>query len=72
MTDAARTPIVVLGVTPGDRPFRLVQINGITVGAAHDLLDVIKMAHREGLQNIDLDDPAWVRWVGGGKYKWNP
>jgi len=72
MTDAARTPIVVLGVMPGDPPFRLVQINGIAVGIAHDMLDVIKLAHRAGLKHVDLDDPASVRWAGGGKYKWTP
>ncbi|MFC5803027.1 hypothetical protein [Streptomyces formicae] len=67
-----RTPIIVLGVTPGDPPFRLVEINGEAVGTARDVLDVVRLAHHAGLTHVDLDDPAVVRWVGGGKYKWAP
>ncbi|MEV6315690.1 hypothetical protein [Streptomyces sp. NPDC051776] len=70
MTDA-RTPIVVSRVMPGDRPFRIVEINGEMVGTAHDMLDVVRLAQRAGFRNIDLDDPAVVRWVGGGKYTWS-
>ncbi|MFE3328274.1 hypothetical protein [Streptomyces sp. NPDC059176] len=65
-------PVVVLPVIPGDPPFRLVEINGETVGTAHDMLDVIKLALGAGLKHLDLDDPAAVTWVGGGKYKWSP
>jgi hypothetical protein len=66
----AVTPIVVLPVTPGDPPFRLIEINGNVVGMARDLPDLIALASREGLTHVDLDDPAQVRWVGGGRYKW--
>ncbi|MFC9249629.1 hypothetical protein ACFT7S_37970 [Streptomyces sp. NPDC057136] len=65
-------PIVVLGVVPSDPPFRLVEINGEVAGPAYNLLDVIRLAHQAGLTDPDLDDPAVVRWVGGGKYKWVP
>ncbi|MCX4512377.1 MULTISPECIES: hypothetical protein [Streptomyces] len=70
--EAGVAPIVVHGVIPGDPPFRMVDINGETVGTAHDMLDVIRLAHAAGLDHLDLDDPAFVRWVGGGKYKWVP
>jgi hypothetical protein len=69
---SAVAPVVVHGVIPGDPPFRLVEINGETAGTARDMLDVIKLAHDAGLERLDLDDPAHVRWVGGGKYRWVP
>ncbi|MFI2351042.1 hypothetical protein ACH492_29290 [Streptomyces sp. NPDC019443] len=65
-------PVVVLGVVPGDPPYRVVQINGEVAGPAYDMLDVIRLTHQAGLTHLDLDDPAVVRWVGGGKYKWVP
>jgi hypothetical protein len=65
-------PIVVLGVVPGDPPYRVVEINGEVAGPAYDMLDVIRLARQAGLTHLDLDDPAVVRWVGGGKYKWVP
>ncbi|WP_175410039.1 hypothetical protein [Streptomyces sp. TRM64462] len=65
-------PIVVTGVVPADPPYRLVEVRGEVAGAAQDILDVIRLAHRAGLAHVDLDDPAVVRWVGGGKYKWAP
>lgn len=63
-------PIVVLGVVPADPPYRPVEIRGNVAGTARDMLDVIRLAYEEGLTHVDLDDPAVVRWVGGGKYKW--
>ena len=66
------TPVVVLGVVPSDPPYRLVEINGEVAGPAYTMLDVIRLAHRAGVTHIDVDDPAVVRWVGGGKYKWVP
>ncbi|WP_173266973.1 hypothetical protein [Streptomyces pacificus] len=73
MSDAPGVaPIVVLPVQPGDPPFRVVEIEGRTVGIAHDMIDVISLAHASGRHGVDLDDPALVRWVGGGKYRWKP
>lgn len=66
------TPVVVLGVVPDDPPYRMVEINGEVVGAAHDMVDVIRLAHQAGVADVDLDDPSVVRWVGGAKYKWVP
>ncbi|MDH2392549.1 hypothetical protein QCN29_27980 [Streptomyces sp. HNM0663] len=68
--DATPAPIVVLGIVPTDPPFRVVEIHGNVAGTAHDITDVIRLAHQAGLTHVDLDDPAVVRWVGGGKYKW--
>ncbi|MFJ8669130.1 hypothetical protein [Streptomyces sp. NPDC093600] len=70
MSDDVRRPVVVLGVVPGDPPFRPVQAGGETLGVAHDMMDVIRLARQVGWKHVDLDDPAQVRWVGGGKYKW--
>ncbi|WP_392839180.1 hypothetical protein [Streptomyces sp. LN500] len=66
------TPVVVLGVVPDDPPYRMVEINGELVGPAYDMVDVIRLAHQAGVIDVDLDDPAVVRWVGGAKYKWVP
>ena len=65
-------PIVVLGVVPGDPPYRLVEINGEVAGPAYNMVDVLRLAHQAGMPHLDLDDPAVVRWVGGGTYKWVP
>jgi hypothetical protein len=72
VTDEAppQPPIVVWGVTPGDRPFRTVQIRGLPAGLARDVTDVVRLAYEAGLSPVDLDDPAVVRWVGGDKYTW--
>ncbi|MGW7367354.1 hypothetical protein ACWGI8_29000 [Streptomyces sp. NPDC054841] len=70
--EGAVAPVVVLRVIPGDPPFRMVEINGVAAGIARDMLDVIQLAYDAGLKHVDLDDPAHVRWVGGGKYKWVP
>lgn len=66
----ATSHMVVSPVQAGDPPFRVVQIDGVTVGVAHDMVDVFRLAHAAGLMHVDLDDPEVVRWVGGGKYKW--
>jgi hypothetical protein len=68
----SRPRVTVLGVQPGDPPFRVVQIGGETAGIAYSLFDVLGIAHRNGLEHIDLDDPASVRWVGGDKFSWAP
>ncbi|MFE6666476.1 hypothetical protein ACFVFH_23315 [Streptomyces sp. NPDC057697] len=62
--------ITVLGVQPGDPPFRLVEIDGEVVLEATSMLDVIAAASAAGIKIHDLDDPDVVRWVGGGKLTW--
>ncbi|GAA1558913.1 hypothetical protein GCM10009731_11640 [Streptomyces globosus] len=64
--------IVVLGVQPGDPPFRIVEVDGEVVGTATSMTDVLLTAASAGLTIHDLDDPETVRWVGGGKYTWTP
>ncbi|WP_351234507.1 hypothetical protein [Streptomyces sp. NPDC002133] len=39
---------------------------------AYNMLDVIRLARQAGLTHLHLDDPAVVRWLGGGKHKWIP
>jgi hypothetical protein len=65
-------PIVVSAVMPDDPPFRIVQIAGQIAGTAHSVIDVLEIIRRAGLEHIDLDDPAQVRWVGGDKFTWTP
>ncbi|MFE6041996.1 hypothetical protein [Streptomyces sp. NPDC056452] len=65
-------PITVLAVQPGDPPFRIVEINGEIVGRATAMTDVLFIATAAGITVHDLDDPATVRWVGGGKLTWRP
>ncbi|AWL41161.1 MULTISPECIES: hypothetical protein [Streptomyces] len=62
--------ITVLPVEPGDPPFRLVEIDGEITGVAFGMTDVVVLATAAGIRIDDLDDPASVRWVGGGKLTW--
>lgn len=60
----------MLGVQPGDPPFRIVEIDGEVVGEATSVTDVLLAAAAVGIKVHDLDDPSAVRWVGGGKFTW--
>ncbi|MEU4263086.1 hypothetical protein ACYCCF_24010 [Streptomyces argenteolus] len=77
MTDSARPHptnprITVLPVQPGDPPFRIMEIDGEMAGRATSMTDVLFIARAAGIRVHDLDDPAAVRWVGGGKFTWRP
>lgn len=63
--------ITVLGVQPGPPPFRIVEIDGMVVGEARDVTDVLQAAAAYGIRVHDLDDPDAVRWVGGDKFTWS-
>ncbi|MGW2824531.1 hypothetical protein ACWC24_26555 [Streptomyces sp. NPDC001443] len=62
--------IMVLGVQPGDPPFRIVEIDGEVVGEARTVTDVLAAAAASGIVVHDLDDPDVVCWVGGDKFTW--
>ncbi|MBT2545273.1 hypothetical protein J7E99_32380 [Streptomyces sp. ISL-44] len=62
--------VTVLGVQPGDPPFRIVEIDGEVVSTARSMTDVLLIAARGGITIHDLDDQDEVRWVGGGKFRW--
>ncbi|MEU9378345.1 hypothetical protein AB0D94_31915 [Streptomyces sp. NPDC048255] len=62
--------VTVLGVLPGDPPFRIVEVDGEMVGRATSMTDVLLTASAMGITVHDLDDPDVVRWVGGGKFTW--
>jgi hypothetical protein len=64
--------IMVLGVQPGNPPFRIVEIDGEVVGEAKALTDVLEAAAAYGITVHDADDPDVVRWVGGDKFTWSP
>ena len=66
----SRPRIVVLGVQPGDPPFRIVAIDGQMVAEARSLTDVLAVAALAGIPVHDCDDPDVVRWVGGDKFTW--
>ncbi|MEU0127087.1 MULTISPECIES: hypothetical protein [unclassified Streptomyces] len=75
MTDSpyvSNPRITVLPVQPGDPPFRVVEIDGEVIGTATAMTDVLLAAAAAGVPVHDLDDPASVRWVGGGKLSWRP
>ncbi|MFJ9875490.1 hypothetical protein ACIRVI_20875 [[Kitasatospora] papulosa] len=67
---ASAPRITVLPVQPGDPPFRVVEIDGEVIGSATAMTDVLIAAATAGIPVHDLDDPAAVRWVGGGKLSW--
>ncbi|GAA0288816.1 hypothetical protein GCM10010302_28950 [Streptomyces polychromogenes] len=60
----------VLGVQPGDPPFRIVELDGEIVGRATSMTDVLLIAAEAGVTIHDLDDLDEVRWVSGGKFHW--
>ncbi|TLS40856.1 hypothetical protein FE633_39125 [Streptomyces montanus] len=62
--------ITVLGVQPGNPPFRIVEIDGYVIGEAKALTDVLMAAAAYGIPVHDADDPEVVRWVGGDKLTW--
>lgn len=62
--------VTVLGVHPGDPPFRIVEIDGQLAGTATSMTDVVLTAAAAGITIHDLDDPGEIRWVGGGRYHW--
>lgn len=64
--------ITVLGVHPGEPPFRIVEVDGEVVGRATSLVEVLDVAAEAGVPVHDLDDPEVVRWVGGDKLTWTP
>lgn len=77
MTESAspyisRARVTVLGLQPGDPPFRIVEIDGEVVSTARSMMDVLLTAAAAGITIHDLDDPGEIRWVGGGKYHWSP
>lgn len=63
--------IMVLGVQPGTDPFRIMEIDGVVVGMARAITDVLETAAAFGITVHDLDDPEVVRWVGGDKFTWH-
>ncbi|CAM5380368.1 hypothetical protein GCM10022295_15070 [Streptomyces osmaniensis] len=63
--------IMVLGVQPGTPPFRIMEIDGVVVGSARAVTDVLETAALYGISVHDLDDPDVVRWVGGDKFTWH-
>jgi len=62
--------VVVLGVQPGEPPFRIVEIDGEMVSEATSLTEVLAVAAEFGIPIHDVDDPDAVRWVGGDKLTW--
>ncbi|GGS22497.1 MULTISPECIES: hypothetical protein [Streptomyces] len=62
--------ITVLGVQPGNPPFRIVEVDGEFVGRATSMTDVLLIAAEAGITIHDLDDLEVVRWVSGGKFTW--
>ncbi|MEV6957386.1 hypothetical protein [Streptomyces sp. NPDC051183] len=62
--------VTVLRLYDGDPPFRIVEVDGEVVGMATCMTDVLLTASGAGITIHDLDDPAEVRWVGGGKFHW--
>ncbi|WP_405665938.1 hypothetical protein OG379_29205 [Streptomyces sp. NBC_01166] len=69
---ASAPRITVLPVQPGHPPFRIVEIDGEVIGSATAMTDVLIAAAAAGIPVHDLDDPAVIRWVGGGKLTWRP
>ncbi|WP_370149014.1 hypothetical protein [Streptacidiphilus sp. EB129] len=62
--------VVVHPVVDASPPFRRVDILGTQVGKAHSLADVAKFCRRAGLDELDVESPDSVHWIGGGAHEW--
>jgi hypothetical protein len=69
--DIFHPPVVVGPPTPGDRPYRPVEIYGRPVGEARSAEDVVEYIRRAGVPEPDLDDPDLVGWRGGDRTVWS-
>ncbi|MEY9963371.1 hypothetical protein ABIA33_001404 [Streptacidiphilus sp. MAP12-16] len=49
-------------------PFRRVEILGVQVGKAYRLADVAEFCRQAGLEDLDLEAPGRVHWIGGGSH----
>ncbi|MGW7276042.1 hypothetical protein ACWGH5_36700 [Streptomyces sp. NPDC054864] len=51
---------------------RRVTVRGQIVGLAHSDADVVEFLRAAGLPDAEglLDDPAWVKWRGGGAHEY--
>ncbi|QGV80869.1 hypothetical protein [Streptomyces ficellus] len=56
---------------PGRRGLRRITVSGETVGSAWSLREARKVLRRHGCpDDLDLDDPRYVHWRGGGSDVW--
>ncbi|MGW0821438.1 hypothetical protein [Streptomyces sp. NPDC002845] len=69
--DGRLPPVVVL--PPSQDGGRRVTINGVRMGTAYTLFDVLDFLYQAGLPAEDtaVDDPELIEWRGGGPYDWN-
>ncbi|MEJ8661576.1 MULTISPECIES: hypothetical protein [Streptomyces] len=66
-------PRLVIVYPPDDQGSRRVRVDGLVMGQAHSPRDVVGFMRRAGLDpdTIDLADPAFVEWRGGGIDVWS-
>ncbi|MCG7204435.1 hypothetical protein [Streptomyces arenae] len=60
-------PLVVVEA-PDDRGLRAVQMRGETVGRVWSRRGLERLMRRVAPRELDLDDPAWVRWLADPSY----
>ncbi|MFD0353610.1 hypothetical protein ACFVHW_07655 [Streptomyces sp. NPDC127110] len=49
--------------------------DGVAIGVAHRLADIrvfLPAAGLEDAEDVDLADPGFVEWRGGGPEEWEP
>ncbi|WP_341538505.1 DUF998 domain-containing protein [Streptacidiphilus pinicola] len=68
---SANTLVTVHAVVRGPRPFRRVEIQGYDAGPAFRPEDVLRLCRDRGHQDVNLDDPTQVTWVGGDARTWS-
>jgi hypothetical protein len=60
-------PVVVHPLMEG---MRLVKIHGESVGKARRMEDLEEFMRRAGMGDVDMDNPTFVEWRGGGSGVW--
>ena len=63
--------VVVHSVEDTAPPYRRVDILGTQVGQAYALRDVVEFCRRVGLEDLDIEAPGSVQWIGGGAHTWD-
>ncbi|MFJ3635870.1 hypothetical protein [Streptomyces sp. NPDC090112] len=70
---ASTTKLVVY--PPDANGWRRVRYDGVAIGVAHRPADIrvfLAAAGLEDAEDVDLTDPGFVEWRGGGPEEWDP
>ncbi|MEV7442026.1 hypothetical protein AB0O22_12840 [Streptomyces sp. NPDC091204] len=68
-------PAKLVVYPPDESGWRRVRYDGVAIGVAHRPADIrvfLASAGLEDAEDVDLTDPEFVEWRGGGPEAWEP